>query len=53
MASLAASHGVTVAALCRVNMLPAGQVLRPGRVLLLPRATDAACGGPGGGPVPD
>jgi membrane-bound lytic murein transglycosylase D len=53
MASLAASHGVTVEALCRVNMLPAGQVLRPGRVLLLPRATDVAAGGPGGGPVPD
>lgn len=51
MASLAASHGVTVAALCRVNMLAAGQVLRPGRSLMLPRATDVAAGGPG--PVPD
>lgn len=53
MASLAASHGVTVAALCRVNMLAAGQVLQPGRILMLPRATDVAAGGAGAGPVPD
>ncbi len=37
IASLAARHGVTVRELCRVNMLPAGSALRPGRVLFLPR----------------
>lgn len=53
MASLAASHGVTLRDLCRVNMLPAGQMLRPGRVLVLPRATDVAAGGAGVEAVPD
>jgi hypothetical protein len=49
MPSLAVAHGVTVEELCRVNMLPAGQVLRAGQVLFLPRATDVAADNADGG----